>query len=67
MKFVTELEGKKADILKTARAAIRLKHALLADAEIRRVLPELEEAMNLAIQTGEAFEYEPAKILAEIE
>lgn len=56
MKFLTDIDIQRAAMLKAARAAIRLKHALAADAEIAKRLPELESAIDYALQTGKAYE-----------
>lgn len=58
----TELEIQRVQMLKAARAAIRLKHSLAADREIAEVLPELEEQINAALSAGQPFELEPAKV-----
>jgi hypothetical protein len=48
MKRVTDLQLDKAAMLKAARSAVRLKYSLMADAELARVLPDLEERIDLA-------------------
>lgn len=48
----TEAQQRKAELVKVARAAIRLKHTLLADRELNEVLPDLEDAFDQAIQQG---------------
>jgi hypothetical protein len=65
MKTLTQIEVEKAAMLKAARAAIRLKYALKADAEIAEVLPKLEEMMNTAIVSGEPFELTVGKLFDE--
>jgi hypothetical protein len=44
---------KRAQALKSWRSAIRLKHSLAADEEIARKLPQVEEAIDRALMTGE--------------
>jgi hypothetical protein len=58
----TEIERQKAAVMKAARAAIRLKHSLAADAEIAETLPDLEESINLALAEGKPFEIEPGQV-----
>lgn len=65
MKTVTDLQVQKAALLKTARSAIRLKHALAADAEIAEVLPRIEELINASIVSGEPFELTPGRLFDE--
>lgn len=67
MKAMTELESRKASLLKAFRTAIRLRYSLAADEEIRRLLPELEQRIDLAIQSGEPFELDVASIFSEVE
>jgi len=43
---------RKAAAMKTARSIIRLKHSLAADEELNRVLPEIELAFDLAVNSG---------------
>lgn len=62
MRQLTELEIQKAAMLKAARAAIRLKHALEADAEIARRLPELEAEIDNALAEGRPMELEPGHV-----
>jgi hypothetical protein len=62
MRRTTPIERQKTAVLKAARAAIRLKHTLAADEEIAEKLPELEEAMNLALAEGKPFEIEPGEV-----
>jgi hypothetical protein len=67
MRVTTELESRKVSLLKLARAVIRLRHSIAADEEIRRVLPELERRIDLAMQTGNAFSVDAAELLRELE
>jgi hypothetical protein len=62
MKALTELEIERTALLKAARAAIRLKHSLAADREIYECLPKIEEAIDLAIQSGQPFELNPGQV-----
>lgn len=48
-----DIEVRRAALLKTARAAIRLKHSLAADAELNERLPALERAFDFAVQQGQ--------------
>lgn len=48
-----EIELARAQMLKTLRTAIRLKHSLAADEELNRVLPKAEAAFDKAVRTGE--------------
>jgi hypothetical protein len=52
----SDVEQQKAAMLKAARAAIRLKHAIRADAEINERLPEIEGIIDEALADGEALE-----------
>ena len=49
----TDIEVERAKMLKAIRAAVRLKHALAADEELNRVLPEAEAAFDKAVKRGE--------------
>ena len=49
----TDIEQAKANLAKTVRAAIRLRHSLAADAEINERLPEAELAFDRSVQQGE--------------
>jgi hypothetical protein len=40
----------KRRLVKMARAAVRLKHALAADEELNEILPELEKAFDAQVQ-----------------
>ena len=62
MRRVTELQVQKTGMLKAARAAIRLKHSLAADAEIAEALPNLEEQIDAALAVGEPFELDPGRV-----
>lgn len=48
----TPSEVAKAEMVKTLRAAVRLKHSLAADRELNEVLPAAEQAFDSAIQRG---------------
>ena len=56
MRVMTDLEITKAAMLKAKRTEIRLRYALMADAEIARELPELEDRINDAISKGKPLE-----------
>lgn len=56
MRSKDNLEQFKANALKTARTAIRLKHSLKADIEINDRLPTLEAQIERAFEQGQAFE-----------
>lgn len=43
----------RANLLKIVRTAIRLKHALAADAELNEVLPKAEEEFNRRVHDNE--------------
>lgn len=55
MRQKDEVELARERVLKAYRTAIRLKYALLADAELNKVLPEVEEKFNKAIAQGKPF------------
>jgi hypothetical protein len=59
------LEQERFAILKTARAAIRLKHSLAADAEINKKLPELDAAISRALQDGKTYALDIASVINE--
>ena len=40
-------------MLKTLRAAVRLKHSIAADNELNTLLPDAEAAFDAAVQRGE--------------
>lgn len=63
MKRLTPIEVRRAQMLKAARTAIRLKHSLAADAEIAEQLPEIEERIDRALATGEVLELTPGAIV----
>lgn len=48
----SSFEIARAAALKAARTQIRVKHSLAADAEIARVIPELERKIDAALQEG---------------
>lgn len=48
-----DIELRRSALLKAARSAVRLRHALAADAELNEVLPELERRFNALVLTGE--------------
>ena len=48
----TEIEMARLAIAKVTRAEIRLKHSLMADAELNEVLPERLASFDLALQQG---------------
>lgn len=43
----------RANLLKTIRAAVRLRHSIEADEELNRLLPEAEKKFNAAVLRGE--------------
>lgn len=47
-----EAQLAKANMVKVARTAIRLKHTIIADAELNQVLPDLEDAFDKAVAGG---------------
>lgn len=48
-----EIEQRKFAMLKTLRTAVRLSHALAADAELNKLLPAAEKEFDRAVQRGE--------------
>lgn len=48
----TDLEQAVANHRKVARAAIRLKYSILADEELNRLMPVLEQRLSVQLQTG---------------
>jgi hypothetical protein len=56
MRQLSPIEREKAKLLKLARTLIRAKHAAAADDELNQVLPELEIAIDTAIQSGKSFD-----------
>lgn len=65
MRQRTELEVQKEAMLKAFRAAIRLKHALAADAEINERLPEVERRIDAALAAGKPLALSPAEAFDE--
>ena len=49
----TEIEQARANLLKVARSAIRLKYSIMADEALNRTLPDLEKEFTDAIHRGE--------------
>jgi hypothetical protein len=43
----------RADMLKTIRAAVRLRHSIAADNELNEVLPKAEQAFDIQVHNGE--------------
>lgn len=62
----TEVEIDKAALLKAARFTIRLKHSLAADAEIAKVLPQLEKQIDAALATGQPLSLTPGDIINDL-
>mgnify|MGYP001583268901 FL=1 len=52
-KKLTDTELARSRLLKVARAAVRLKHSILADAELNEKLPALEAAFWTSVMRGE--------------
>jgi len=61
--LLSEIEGQRKDMLKALRTAVRLKHSLNADAELRRVLPEFQAAVDKAVQSGKAYNLDIRSVL----
>ena len=53
MKKKTREEMKRANVAKTTRTLIRLKHSLAADEEINAVLPDTLDEFDAALASGE--------------
>lgn len=49
----TEIDQAKANLLKIARSAIRLKHSLAADDELNKMLPEIEKEFFAVVHRSE--------------
>ena len=47
-----KVDQARADMLKTIRTAIRLRHSIEADRELNEVLPRAEARFNASIQRG---------------
>ena len=60
---MSEIEGQRKDMLKALRTAVRLKHSLNADAELRKVLPEFQAAFDKAVQSGKAYKLDIRSVL----
>jgi hypothetical protein len=60
MKKKTPAELRRAQIIKTARTLVRLKHSLAADEEINEVLPDTLEAFDNALNSGKLLAIESA-------
>lgn len=63
----SELDLRRAQLLKAVRTMVRLKHAMAADEELNRVLPRIEEQFEKAIRTGKPFELAVHELLAEVD
>ena len=48
----TEEQLRKAELVKTARAALTVQYRMKLDRELNKVLPDLEDAFDKAIQGG---------------
>ena len=66
MKTLTDIDIKKTAALKAYRTAIRLKYALMADEEIYRTLPAVEDRINQALALGQPIELNPAEVFGEV-
>lgn len=64
MKKKTEKELAVAAALKTARTALRLKYALMADAEINDKLPDLANAVERNYALGLPWEVDVAELFS---
>lgn len=62
-----DTEVAKAAARKAVRTAIRLKYSLLADAEVNRILPDVEAAMDAAIAAGKPYELDVRSVFEESE
>jgi hypothetical protein len=49
----TDAEMQKYELVKALRAAIRLKHSINADRELNEVLPDAEDAFDVAWHKGQ--------------
>jgi hypothetical protein len=61
----TTIEVRRAQVAKTLRTAIRLKHSLAADEEINEVLPTVLADLDRAVQQGLPWELSLGKVLDE--
>lgn len=61
MKALTDLEIERTAMLKAYRSAIRLKHSIAADREISENLPEIEQRIDAALQSGHPLELNPGE------
>jgi hypothetical protein len=52
--------------LKALRTAVRLKYSLMADAELNRRLPELEDRIDVALDSGKPLELTVGEIVDEV-
>lgn len=52
-----DITVQRAEILKTYRTMIRLKHSLAADREISETLPEIEAEINTALAEGRGLDF----------
>ena len=48
-----KVDQARVTMLKVIRAAVRLKHSILADEELNEVLPMAEKKFNAAVNRGE--------------
>lgn len=67
MRSNTEIEQRRAEILKAVRSVIRLKHSIAADREVNGVLPQIELELDAAIKTGKIYELEVADFIREVQ
>jgi hypothetical protein len=66
MQAKTQLQREKAHYLKAYQSAIRLKYSLMADDEIMRVMPEVEEKIDNALAMGKPLELSPGRAFDEV-
>ena len=64
MRQLTDQEVQLAQLLKAARSAIRLKHALAADRECYALLPEIEKEAKKALAAGQTYVLDTEALLS---
>ena len=64
MRRKDKTEQARAELLKSVRTAIRLKHALAADRELNEVLPKAEALFEARVAEGLSYQLDPKTFLA---
>lgn len=64
---LSDIELERAKVLKATRAAVRLKHALAADAELNEVLPLVEQEFNDAVAQQKPYQLDVSSVFEDVQ